>query len=75
MKKSSARQNDILRSVEAKIEFLPISTLKPYEQNARVHSKRQVREIARSIERFGFTNPVLIDGNKQIICGHGRLCV
>src|SRR4051794_21991947 len=50
-----------------------IGSLKPYSNNARTHSKRQISLIARSIERFGFTNPVLIDGKSQIICGHGRV--
>jgi ParB-like nuclease family protein len=44
-----------------------------YARNARTHSKKQVRQIAKSIERFGFCNPVLIDDEKQIIAGHGRV--
>ena len=55
------------------VEVLPIEALKPYAGNARTHSKRQLRQIAKSIERFGFCNPVLIDGNRQIIAGHGRV--
>jgi DNA modification methylase len=55
------------------IENLPIRTLRPYEGNARTHSKRQIRQIAKSIERFGFCNPVLIDNQRQIIAGHGRV--
>jgi 16S rRNA G966 N2-methylase RsmD len=55
------------------IESLPIESLKPYEQNARTHSKRQIRQIAKSIQRFGFCNPVLIDDEKRIIAGHGRV--
>lgn len=42
-------------------------------RNARTHSKKQVRQIARSIEAFGFTNPILIDEKNQLIAGHGRL--
>lgn len=45
----------------------------PNLNNARTHSSRQIAEIARSIERFGFNNPVLIDGNNQILAGHGRV--
>jgi ParB-like chromosome segregation protein Spo0J len=41
--------------------------------NARTHSKHQIRQIARSIETFGFTNPVLVDRTNTIIAGHGRL--
>ena len=55
------------------IEYLPVASLRPYERNARTHSKKQVRQIANSIERFGFTNPVLISDDGQIIAGHGRV--
>jgi len=47
--------------------------LKPYARNARVHSKKQIRQIAASIERFGFTNPVLVSESGEIIAGHGRV--
>lgn len=55
------------------IELLPIAALKPYAGNARTHSKKQVRQIADSIRRFGFTNPVLISDDNEIIAGHGRV--
>src|SRR5215471_13041855 len=55
-----------------KIESTLVHELQPYKNNARTHSKRQIRQIARSIEKFGFCNPVLIDDAKQIIAGHGR---
>src|SRR5262249_46798496 len=44
-----------------------------YPHNARTHSKRQIEQIARSIERFGFLNPVLIDASGATIAGHGRV--
>ena len=47
--------------------------LRPYGNNARTHSKKQIRQIATSIERFGFTNPVLISDDGEIIAGHGRV--
>lgn len=50
-----------------------IASLHPYARNARTHSKRQVRQIASSIERFGFTNPVLISDSGEIVAGHGRV--
>ncbi len=50
-----------------------IDQLKPFTQNARTHSKRQIKQIAESISVFGFTNPVLVDRNKRIIAGHGRV--
>jgi hypothetical protein len=55
------------------IEMLTIEALRPYARNARVHSKKQVRQIADSIRRFGFCNPVLVDDQLQIIAGHGRV--
>ena len=54
-------------------ELRNLQTLKPYQHNARTHSKRQIEQIARSIERFGFLNPVLIDASGTIIAGHGRV--
>jgi DNA modification methylase len=56
-----------------RLERLRVSDLKPHERNPRTHSKKQVRQIADSIRRFGFTNPVLVDGENRIIAGHGRV--
>lgn len=50
-----------------------IASLRPYSGNARTHSKRQLKQIAASIERFGFTNPVLVSDDGEIIAGHGRV--
>lgn len=55
------------------IETLSTAALTPYARNARTHSPEQVRQIAASITEFGFTNPVLIDGEGGIIAGHGRV--
>ena len=55
------------------IENVPVRDLRPYDRNARTHSKKQIRQIAKSIERFGFCNPVLIDDDNRIIAGHGRV--
>lgn len=51
----------------------PVAGLTPYAGNARSHSRRQIRQIADSITRFGFTNPVLIDADGGIVAGHGRV--
>ncbi|RMF03028.1 MAG: DNA modification methylase [Alphaproteobacteria bacterium] len=51
----------------------PPAQLTPYAGNARTHSEEQVAQIAASIAEFGFTNPILADGNGVIIAGHGRL--
>jgi len=55
--------------------ILQVSTgdLIPYAANSRRHSDAQVAQIAASIKEFGFTNPVLIDGENGIIAGHGRV--
>lgn len=45
----------------------------PYENNSRTHDETQIEQIVNSITEFGFTNPILIDENKNIIAGHGRL--
>ena len=55
------------------IEAMSVGNLRPYARNARTHSKKQIKQIARSIERFGFTNPVLISDQNEIIAGHGRV--
>lgn len=60
-------------AVTTQIEMRRISSLKPYAGNARTHSKKQIRQIASSIQRFGFTNPVLISDDDEIIAGHGRV--
>ena len=55
------------------IEQTPIHALRPHRQNARTHSKRQIRQIANSIRRFGFCNATLIDDDLTILAGHGRV--
>src|SRR5882762_3305737 len=55
------------------LEFWPIERLVPSPRNARTHSDAQVAEIAGSIRKFGFTNPILVAENGDVIAGHGRL--
>ena len=55
------------------IEYTLVRELQPYPNNARTHSRKQIRQIANSIKRFGFNNPVLIDDKCQVIAGHGRV--
>ena len=75
--RKGSRPIEVAREVcpqeDLKIENRTISSLRPYARNARTHSSRQIRQIARSIEEFGFTNPVLIDREGGIIAGHGRV--
>lgn len=56
-----------------KVEDRSISALKPNKSNSRTHTKKQIRQIADSIEQFGFNNPALIDNEGGIIAGHGRV--
>lgn len=51
----------------------PVAALLPYARNSRTHSDEQVAQIAASIREFGFTNPVLVDGDNGIVAGHGRV--
>ena len=55
------------------IEDVAVARLRPCARNARTHSKQQIRQIADSIKKFGFTNPVLISDDGEIIAGHGRV--
>ena len=55
------------------IELLGLDALTPYDRNARLHTEKQIKQIAKSIAAFGFNNPILIDSDQGIIAGHGRL--
>ncbi|MFC5391212.1 ParB N-terminal domain-containing protein [Bosea vestrisii] len=55
------------------VEFWPIEDLVPNPRNARLHDEEQIAQIRRSIEEFGFTNPILLgDVDGEIVAGHGR---
>ena len=56
-----------------RIEQTPIHALRAQDRNARTHSKRQIRQIAASIKKFGFNNPILTDDGLNILAGHGRV--
>jgi site-specific DNA-methyltransferase (adenine-specific) len=56
-----------------KITQKKVDSLIPYVKNSRTHSDAQVAQIAASIKEFGWTNPILVDGDNGIIAGHGRL--
>jgi ParB-like chromosome segregation protein Spo0J len=58
---------------DLQIEYVAITELKPSPRNARLHSKKQLHQIAASIAEFGFNVPVLIDRANVIIAGHGRV--
>jgi len=54
------------------IEMIDLAALRPYRGNARQHSRSQIKQIAKSIEAFGFTNPILVSDDLEILAGHGR---
>jgi DNA modification methylase len=55
------------------VTYLPTTSLKPHPQNPRVHTDKQVGQIAQSIEAFGFNVPILVDDRQNVVAGHGRL--
>jgi 16S rRNA G966 N2-methylase RsmD len=55
------------------VKYLPVSGLKPHADNPRTHTPKQIRELAASFRQFGFINPIVVDSDKQLIAGHGRL--
>ena len=61
------------QQIRTQITCRPIEALAPWARNARTHSKKQIRQMADSIRKFGFTNPVLIDEAGTILAGHGRV--
>ena len=67
-KSSSAR---VERRLE--VQYRKVGDLRPYDGNARKHSKRQIRQIAKSMDTFGFTQPILINTGLMVVAGHGRL--
>src|SRR5271166_4245797 len=56
-----------------RIEWAPTATIRPNPKNARRHSRKQIRQIAGSIRKLGFLNPLVIDAASMILAGHGRL--
>ena len=55
-----------------KIVYKKLSEIKPYKNNARKHDKKQIEQLANSIEKLGFRGVILIDKNNTVIAGHGR---
>ena len=58
---------------ELRLDYWPLGRLLPSPRNARTHSDAQVAEIAGSIRVFGFTNPILVGEDGDVVAGHGRL--
>lgn len=68
-----SKMRDTKSMQELQVIYRKTSELIPYANNARKHSDEQVLKIASSIKEFGFTNPILLDGQNGVIAGHGRL--
>src|SRR4051794_1989771 len=64
---------DPMQTSSLAILYEPLDSLKPDPQNERQHSKKQIRQLARSVARFGVNAVVLIDDRKNIIAGHARV--
>ena len=60
-------------TAQLKIVYKKTEDLIPYARNSRTHNEAQVAQIAASIKEFGWTNPILLDGENGIIAGHGRV--
>ncbi len=56
-----------------RVVYRPIAQLKLNPRNPRVHSRMQIRQLARSMKAFGFCIPVAVDGDLNVIAGHGRI--
>jgi DNA modification methylase len=69
----SARQWAAPVERHLEVAYWPLERLAPYGRNARTHKPAQIEEIADSISAFGFTNPILVGDDGEIIAGHGRL--
>lgn len=59
--------------MELKIEYMSTADLKPYNNNAKIHTAEQIEQIKKSIQEFGMNDPIAIWKNNEIIEGHGRL--
>src|SRR5260370_21355391 len=70
---SLSESQGVLYDTNHRIELVPVSRLATYKGNARTHSRKQIRQIADSIKRFGVTNPLLVDNGGEIIAGPGRV--
>ena len=55
------------------VELRPVAELKPYPQNARTHTRKQIKKLARALSEIGFGAPLIVDENFVILAGHARL--
>lgn len=62
-----------MKNEDRQITMRAVADLVPYANNARIHTDSQVDQLCESIKHYGWTNPILIDGEDGIIAGHCRL--
>jgi len=72
-KSTKTSRSKELADLQLKVRYQNVEALKPYAGNARIHSDKQISQIAASIRNFGFNNPVLVDADNVIVAGHGRV--
>ena len=72
LRRAWKRHAKLKSSTALQVEWLPIGSIQPDPRNPRQHGDRQIDQIARSIETFGFIVPILIDRNGNILAGVGR---
>ena len=72
MRKSNST-NEPVRVAVRNLPMVRIDELIPYANNAKIHGPDQIEQLRRSLREFGFVSPVLIDENKNLIAGHGRV--
>ena len=70
---SSSSNSHLELAGAPQIEWALIATIRPNPKNARTHSRKQIRQIAASIRKLGFLNPLIVDEANMILAGHGRL--
>ena len=58
---------------DLQIEYRAIDALIPHARNAKQHTDAQVAQIAASIREFGWGSPILVDGQNNVVAGHGRM--
>lgn len=72
-KRKKSEAAGVVRISAEELVIVPVAELVPYEHNARTHSDEQVERLRRSLQEFGFVAPILIDEERRVIAGHGRL--
>lgn len=69
---SKQKKEEVKNMKKLEIEYVDIDSIKPYENNAKLHPEEQIEQIKQSIEQFGMEDPIGV-WNNQIVEGHGRL--